>query len=150
MFIARSTRTTRDWKFHGHIVHVGVRISHEEALAESFVWGRSRVVGSWVDGPPGHGQTSNCQRWASAILVRTSAIPQYCRQPNRLRNCGLKKLRNCDCGPSEFDFRNSATLCRLRPVSLLSCPFSSAQGGFKKQSTIFLEPFVSVETKNFP
>jgi hypothetical protein len=32
------------------------------------------------------------QRWASAILVRTSAIPQYCGQLNRLRNCGLKKV----------------------------------------------------------
>ncbi len=32
------------------------------------------------------------QRWASAILVRTSAIPQYCGQPNRLRNCRLKKV----------------------------------------------------------
>ncbi len=31
-------------------------------------------------------------RWASAILVRTSAIPQYCGIPNRLRNCGLKKV----------------------------------------------------------
>jgi hypothetical protein len=28
----------------------------------------------------------------SAILVRTSAIPQYCGVPNRLRNCGLKKV----------------------------------------------------------
>ncbi len=48
---------------------------------------------------------------------------QYFGQPNRLRNCGLKKLRNCDCGPSKFDFRNSATLCRIRPVLLLSSPF---------------------------
>jgi hypothetical protein len=30
------------------------------------------------------------QRWAFAILVLTSAIPQYCRLPNRLRNCGKK------------------------------------------------------------
>ncbi len=29
---------------------------------------------------------------SSAILVRTSAIPQYCGQPKRLRNCGLKKV----------------------------------------------------------
>jgi hypothetical protein len=90
------------------------------------------------------------QRWASAILVRTSAIPQYCGQPKRLRNCGLKKLRNCDCGPSKFDFRNSATLCSLRQVQLLSCPFSSAQDVFKIQLKIFLESSVSVETKNVP
>ncbi len=77
------------------------------------------------------------QRWASATLVRTSAIPQYCGQPNWLRNCGLKKLRNCDCGPSKLDFRNSATLCRQGPVSLLSSPFYSAQDGFTKQPTIF-------------
>ncbi len=29
---------------------------------------------------------------ASAILVCTSAILLYCREPNRLRNCGLKKV----------------------------------------------------------
>ncbi len=32
------------------------------------------------------------QSWASAIQVRTSATPQYCGQPNRLRSCGLKKV----------------------------------------------------------
>ncbi len=32
------------------------------------------------------------QRWESAILVRNSAISQYCGQPKRLRNCGLKKV----------------------------------------------------------
>ncbi len=63
-----------------------------------------------------------------------SAPPQYCGQPKRLRNCGLKKLRNCDCGPSIFDFRNSATLCSLRPVQLLYYPFSSAQDVFKNLS----------------
>ncbi len=60
----------------------------------------------------------------------------------------LKKFRNCDYGPLKFDFRNSTTLYRLRPISLLSSPFSSAQDGFKKQPKIFLESFVSVETKN--
>jgi hypothetical protein len=50
------------------------------------------------------------QRWASATLVRTSAIPQYCRQPNWLRNCGLKKvaemrLRTFKIGLTQF--RNS-------------------------------------------
>jgi hypothetical protein len=93
---------------------------------------------------------SKYQRWASAILVRTSAIPQYCGQPNRLRNCRLKKLRNCNCGPLKFDFRNSATLRRHWPVLLLSVPFSSAQDDFKKKPTIFLEPFVSMENKNLP
>ncbi len=32
------------------------------------------------------------QQWASAILVRTSAILQYCGQAIWLRNCGLKKV----------------------------------------------------------
>jgi hypothetical protein len=36
--------------------------------------------------------STNGQRWASAILVRPSAIPQYCGQSKRLRNCGLKKV----------------------------------------------------------
>jgi hypothetical protein len=36
--------------------------------------------------------TTVFQRWASAILVRTSAIPQYCGLTIRLRNCGLKKV----------------------------------------------------------
>jgi hypothetical protein len=40
----------------------------------------------------GGGRMGAYQRWASAILVRTSAIPQYCGLPNRLRNCGLKKV----------------------------------------------------------
>jgi hypothetical protein len=42
-------------------------------------------------------------------------------------------LRNCNCGPSKFDFRNSATLCSLLPIPLLSGTFSSAQEGFKNQ-----------------
>jgi hypothetical protein len=32
------------------------------------------------------------QRWASVILIFTSAIPQYCGQPKRLQNWGLKKV----------------------------------------------------------
>jgi hypothetical protein len=59
-------------------------------------------------------------------------------------------LRNCDCGPSKFDFRNSATLHSLLPVPLLSSPFSSAQNGLKNQPKIFLELSVSLETKNLP
>ncbi len=86
-------------------------------------------------------ENSEYQRWASAILVRTSAIPHYCGQPKRLRNCGLKKLRNCDCAPSIFDFRNSLQ----SPASSATCPFSSAQDVFKT-----LESSISMETKNLP
>ncbi len=78
------------------------------------------------------------------------ATPQYCRQPNWLWNCRLKKLRNCDCGLSKFDFSNSATLSSLQAVPLLSSSFFSAQDGFKKQPKIFLELSVFVETKNLP
>jgi hypothetical protein len=60
----------------------------------------------------------------------------------------LKKLRNCDCGPSKFDFRNSATVRSLPPILLLSGTFSSAQDGFKNQPKIFLEQSVSLETKS--
>ncbi len=76
-----------------------------------------------------------------------SATPQYCGQPNRLRSCGLKKLRNCDCGPSNFDFRNSAIIRSLLPILLLSGTFSSAQDGFKNQPKIFLELSVSLKIK---
>jgi hypothetical protein len=51
------------------------------------------------------------------------------------------------CRTLKFDFRNSATLCRLKPVFLLFSPFSSAQDGYKKEQIIFLEPFVSMENK---
>ncbi len=88
------------------------------------------------------------QRWASAILVRTSAIPQYCGLPNRLRNRGLKKLRKCHCGPSKFDFRNSATLCNLQPVPLLYSPFSSAQDPLKINQKQCIQSSVSMEIKN--
>jgi hypothetical protein len=66
-------------------------------------------------------------------------------------DCGVadkKKLRNCGCGPSKFDFRNSATFSSLLPVLLLSSSFSSAQDGFENQPKIFLELSVSLETKN--
>jgi hypothetical protein len=33
-------------------------------------------------------------------------------------------LRNCDCGPSNFDFRNSATIRSLLPILLLLVPFT--------------------------
>ncbi len=89
------------------------------------------------------------QRWASAILVRTSAIPQYCGQAIRLRNCGLKKVAKL-----RFPtFKIWLSQCHSSPASfttVLSSPFSSAQDGFKKQPTIFLEPFVSMENKNLP
>jgi hypothetical protein len=62
----------------------------------------------------------------------------------------FKKLRNYDGGPSKFDFYNSATLCSLLPIPLLSGTFSSAQDGFKNQPKIFLELYASLETKNLP
>jgi hypothetical protein len=73
----------------------------------------------------------------SAILQTTKSIAE-------LRT---KKLRNCDCGPSKFDFRNSASLRSLLAAPLLSSPFSSAQDGFKNQLKIFLELSISLETK---
>ncbi len=94
------------------------------------------------------------QRWASAIFVGTSAIPQYCGQAIRLRNCGLKK----SCGTAIEDLQNltfampqlSAVSGQFHYGTVLSSPFSSAQDGFKKQPTIFLELFVSMENKNLP
>ncbi len=90
-------------------------------------------------------------------LVSKAGNPQFKSAPPQLRNiadnqvdCGvaaLKKLRNYDCGPSKFDFLNSATLCSLLPIPLLSDTFSSAQDGFKNQPKIFLELSVSLETK---
>jgi hypothetical protein len=59
-------------------------------------------------------------------------------------------LWNCDCGSSKFVFCNSATLRSLRQVLLLSRPFFSAQDGFKNIPKIFIESFVTIETKNFP
>jgi hypothetical protein len=61
-----------------------------------------------------------------------------------------KKLWNCNCGPSKFDFRKSATFRSLLPVLLLSSPFSSAQDGFKNKQIIFLQLSVSQEAKNLP
>jgi hypothetical protein len=84
-----------------------------------------------------------------------SAHPQLRNIADNQIDCGvvdLKKLRNCDCGASKFDFRNSATLC-----SLLSCqfryflvPFSQLRMNLKINEKIFLELSVSLETKNLP
>ncbi len=53
------------------------------------------------------------QRWASAILVRTSAIPQYCGLQNRLRNCGQK-----NCGTMIADLQNlTSAIPQLSAVS---------------------------------
>jgi hypothetical protein len=52
-----------------------------------------------------------------------SAPPQYCGQQNPLWGCGLKKLRNCNCGPSKFDFRNFATFPSPLPVRYFLVPF---------------------------
>jgi hypothetical protein len=49
--------------------------------------------------------------------------------------CGIADLKSC--GTSKFDFRNSATLCSLLPVPLLSSPFSTAQDGFKINPKFF-------------
>jgi hypothetical protein len=86
--------------------------------------------------------------------------PQFKSASLQLRNiednqidCGIadyKKLRNCDCRPSKFDFRNSATLSSFLPILILSSPFSSAQDGFKNQPKIFSELSVSMETRNLP
>jgi hypothetical protein len=56
-------------------------------------------------------------------------------------------LQNCDCGPLNFDFRNSATICSLLPILPLSGTFSSAQDDVKNQPKIFLELSVSLEIK---
>jgi hypothetical protein len=63
----------------------------------------------------------------------SSAPPQNCRLPNRLWNCGLtvKKLRNCNCGPSMLDSRSSATLW-LKPL------FHLSHGQFRYLWTLFL------------
>ncbi len=81
-----------------------------------------------------------------------SAPPQFRKIADSKIDWGIaeKNLRNCDCGPSKFDFRNSATFHNLRPVLLLSCPFPTAQDGLKNQPKIFLESSVSMETKNLP
>jgi hypothetical protein len=78
--------------------------------------------------------------------LRNSAIWRTTKSIVELRT--NKKSRNCYCGPSKFDFRNSATFSNLLPVPLLSSPFSSAQNSFKNQPKIFLELSVSLKTKN--
>jgi hypothetical protein len=93
-------------------------------------------------------------------LLFKGGHPQFKFAPLQLRNivdnqidCGVpdkKKLQNCDCRPSKFDFRNSATLSSLLPIPLLSSPFSSAQDGLKNQPKIFVELSVSLENKNLP
>jgi hypothetical protein len=46
-------------------------------------------------------------------------------------------LRNYGCRASKFDFCNSTTLRSLRPVPLISNPFSSAQDSFKINQKYF-------------
>jgi hypothetical protein len=79
-----------------------------------------------------------------------SATLQNCGQPNCSQSCGLKKVVDCNCRLSKFDFRNSATLRSLLPVPPFSSPSSSAQDRFKNQPKIILELSVSLETKNLP
>jgi hypothetical protein len=79
--------------------------------------------------------------------------PHFRNIANNQINCGVadkKMLRNCDCGPSKVDFRNSATLGSILQIPSLSGTFSSAQDGFKNQSKIFLDLSVSLEAKNLP
>ncbi len=72
----------------------------------------------------------------SAILRTTKSIAE------------LRTKKSCETAIADLQNLTSATLCRLRPVSLLSSPFTTTQDGFKKQPTILLEPFVSMENKN--
>jgi hypothetical protein len=60
-----------------------------------------------------------------------------------------QKLRNCDCGPSKFDFRNSATLSSFLPDPLLSIPFPQLRMVLKITTNIF-RVSVSLETENLP
>jgi hypothetical protein len=79
--------------------------------------------------------------------------PYLCNIAQNQIDCEVadyKKFRNCDCGPSKFDFSNSTTFRSLLPLPLLFSPFFSAQDGFKNQPKIFLELFVSLETKILP
>ncbi len=64
-----------------------------------------------------------------SLHLRNSAILQTTKL--------IAELRNCDYGPSKFHFCNSATLCSLLSVPLLSSPFSSAQDDFKIIKNIF-------------
>ncbi len=114
-------------------------------------WPEYSYVKRWCCTPVKRCILLHCyQRWATAIWVRTSATPQYCGQPNRLRSCGLKKVAELWLRTFKIwlpQFRNFPQ----SPASpLLSCPFSSAQDGFKSQQKIFLESSVPLETENLP
>jgi hypothetical protein len=73
-------------------------------------------------------------------LSRTSATPQYCGPPNRLRSCGtaIVDLQNLTSSIPQF----SVVSCQCRYFLV-----PSAQDGFKNQSKKFLELSVSLETK---
>jgi hypothetical protein len=84
----------------------------------------------------------------SQIILKTKGgHPQFKAAPPQLRNvadnqidCGtadLKKLRKFDCGPSKFDFRNSATLSSFLPVPLLSVSFPQLRMVLKINKNIF-------------
>jgi hypothetical protein len=64
----------------------------------------------------------------SATLRTTKTIAEL----RTKKSCGIG-----NCGPSKFDFRNSATLSSFLPVRLLSSPFSSAQDSFKHHQKYF-------------
>jgi hypothetical protein len=67
------------------------------------------------------------QRWASAIVACTSAIPQYFGPTNRLRNCGLEKvvelqLRTFKIGLPQFNNSQLLIFCNIFIVNKL--PFT--------------------------
>ncbi len=83
------------------------------------------------------------QRWASAIWIRTSATPQYCGQPNRLRSCGIKKVAELWLPTFKIwlpQFRNSATFRSLLPVRYFLVPFPQLRMDLKGNKKYFLNP----------
>jgi hypothetical protein len=79
----------------------------------------------------------------SAILRTTKSIAEL-RNKKSCRTV-IADLQNMTSAIPQFrNFPQS-------PASpLLSCPFSSAQDGFKRQQKIFFESSVSLETENLP
>ncbi len=109
-----------------------------------FAWKRKKIWGETG------AQHFNCKGGHPQFK---SAPPQLCNiADNQIdhRVADSKRLQNCYCRPSKFDFRNSLTFHSLLPILLLYSPFSSTQDGFKNQPKIFLELSVSLETLNLP
>ncbi len=87
----------------------------------------------------------NYQRWDSAILVRTFAIPQYSEQPKR--NCRLKKVAELQLPTFKIWLPQLSTI--YGQFSYFIVPFPSS-GCFKNQPKIFFELSFPMETKNLP